>query len=477
MRIGFDLQHPALASYRWGSLYTHFSWFATPTKELINQVIRMLATNTAPWKNAIELRATISFLHEIIHYLQDVSTGIGHWDFLVRQEYLPQILAVSRTRSWTPSEAPYGMQEAALLASEMNENLIFVPFKYISEKRQRKLISHISALKYLSDIPCDREIDFSVEAMLEAEAAWGAVNKVFGLLMDDSQAAVLTNETGLFDLRSMGREYSAAYEYIEDLLSLTNTKTPVSRREALNVHTTLLSMLVDIACAHPSPALQRKCGVSLWDLSPPVRFVRMMHAFHTISEVDGRDFTKALTDIDYSKAEEVLLRKCKVKYPNSQEVYSDWKDQLRPFEAEDSTASIRITSCDRRLELPDRAGQKSLESLVLGKARGLPIYCHTSAGVLRAYFGWRNFPGGDEDEILQADMYRTDRDMRLAQLVIDGEAFSCPLSETNRCDVAQTRCRDGMSDLNLLPSLKECLIRDALTSAGWNIKGANEIYD
>ena len=28
MPIAFDLETPNLASYRWGSLYTHFSWLA-----------------------------------------------------------------------------------------------------------------------------------------------------------------------------------------------------------------------------------------------------------------------------------------------------------------------------------------------------------------------------------------------------------------------------------------------------------------
>jgi len=193
-------------------------------------------------------------------------------------------------------------------------------------------------------------------------------------------------------------------------------------------------------------------------------------AFSEDSE-DGKDFGEALVANDYSKAEELLLRKCSVRFPRSHEVYADWKTQLAPFESPDQTVSLRITSCDRRLEQPARAGTKTLESLLLGNARGLPIYCHTNGGFLPTYVAWRHLPWSDVEKKLRADMFRTDRDMRLAELAADGEAFRCPLAESRLCDASESRCFDGMKDLDLLPTSEGCSVRRSLKDAGWSLKG------
>ncbi len=196
----------------------------------------------------------------------------------------------------------------------------------------------------------------------------------------------------------------------------------------------------------------------------------MMHAVHTIDGVDGPDFSRAVAANDYTQAEEVLLRKCPVKYPTSAEVYADWKEQLSASEPKDATAGLRITSCDRRLEAPDRGGEKTLEALLLGKVRGLPIYCQTANGMFRYYIAWRYLPGGEEEQRLRADMIRTDRDVRLSELAANGDAFRCPLAEFNLCAAAEPQCKEGITDLNLLPAPEQCSVRESLREAGWLLK-------
>jgi hypothetical protein len=473
MRIAFDLEAPGLASYRWGSLYTHFTWFATPTKDLVHEFARMLGANTAPWKNAVEFRATLSFLHEIVHYLQDVGTGVGHWDYLIRQHYIPEILQKSRAASWASPDQRYPSLEALRVASEMHEKLLFVPFRHMSQNRVREMVGRICALEEGTKITVDNEIDVSVEAMLESEAAWLAVEQVLGLGGSDEQLEVLTSEKSLFDLRSMGRQYWAPRDTIHhELLGFAGDDNSFDKMRFSNA---ALAMLVDIACAHPSPELLKKKELDLVDCAPPVRFIRMVKAIYAADQKDGDELGAAIAARDFGKLEEVLLRKCPVRYPRSDEVYEDWKAHLSTFRSKDETVSLRITSCDRRLEAPERAGLKNLDSLLLGgEARGLPIFLQTDGGLLTLFFAWRHLPGSDVEQRLRGDMAVHDRDMRLAELATDGEAFRCPLAEMRRCHVVEPRCLAGMKDLDLLPSSKECLVRQVLTDSGWLLQGGGD---
>src|SRR5688500_2340549 len=78
----FDLNSPSLAQYHWGTLFCRFSPNAPIARNTYIQILAYTAAGVAPWRTDDEFRVTAALLHEIVHLAQDLTTGIGHWDYM-----------------------------------------------------------------------------------------------------------------------------------------------------------------------------------------------------------------------------------------------------------------------------------------------------------------------------------------------------------------------------------------------------------
>src|SRR5262249_35195111 len=105
MSSRFILPNGAIALYIWGSHVTRFSALAPADTRTMPESLAGLTQELAHWSSNVDFRRKIAFHHEVVHYLQDLLTGVGYWDFLVRRNYAKKILGVARFASWLPGQS------------------------------------------------------------------------------------------------------------------------------------------------------------------------------------------------------------------------------------------------------------------------------------------------------------------------------------------------------------------------------------
>jgi hypothetical protein len=101
-----------LAAYRWGCLVLEASRLAPADAQVLKNVFAGTFAGTMPAETAAEQRASIAVLHELIHFQQDVATGLGAWDHVVTRDAYPRLVFQSK---WlmTP-EMSHPFRESAL---------------------------------------------------------------------------------------------------------------------------------------------------------------------------------------------------------------------------------------------------------------------------------------------------------------------------------------------------------------------------
>ena len=92
MSLSIHLHAGDWADYEWGTLVPTFRSTARVHEKTLLDTLQSLYYHVGPWKTELEFRRTIAFMHEFVHFGQDLFTGVGCWDYLVQQKYLPKVL-------------------------------------------------------------------------------------------------------------------------------------------------------------------------------------------------------------------------------------------------------------------------------------------------------------------------------------------------------------------------------------------------
>jgi hypothetical protein len=92
----FRLPDGQLANYPWGSSVIRLSTLAPHHSKSLSEFMAAYLTPRADWINDAGFRAHISFQHELVHYYQDLLTGVGRWGLLVRRKLNPMLLGLGR---------------------------------------------------------------------------------------------------------------------------------------------------------------------------------------------------------------------------------------------------------------------------------------------------------------------------------------------------------------------------------------------
>jgi len=462
MRLAFDLNNGGIASYQWGDLHANFRSVATPTPAVLKDTLVSLTSGVANWTTPAEFRSTVSLLHEFAHYLQDITTGVGHADYLQRRTQVRAILSAARDASWGVRPTP----DIPTLTSAFFGKLLFRPFSSFSDAELEPIKNRFEILSPQSRITREVLADYSLEALLESEAAATTFAQLTPLKMTDDGFDILKDNLAVLDLVTMGTVYSAPYGYVDELMELPERVRGVA---AAGVIAWTLSVLVDIACAYPARTLMRRSNIDAVEFDPGVKFARLMQAYHQADEKAGADIIEALHHQDGALLERALLRMCPVRYPSCEMVYQDWIQVLKALDQEeDATVSLRIQACERRLANPRVASEKTIGAL-LSFGPGLPFFCRSPYGGGLGYVILGYAKGLDPALVtrLTADMSRNARDLRLVELIAGGEPYVCPFTEQGVCQAVQPACSAGIADINNLPDTNECLVRSGLTTAGW----------
>lgn len=70
-----ELHAGQIANYRWSSHLTRFGRLAILENKSFAKILAACSAGFAPWSDDVEFRSIVAMIHEIAHYLQDVTTG------------------------------------------------------------------------------------------------------------------------------------------------------------------------------------------------------------------------------------------------------------------------------------------------------------------------------------------------------------------------------------------------------------------
>src|SRR3982750_341618 len=142
----FRLPNGQAASYEWGSYAIKLSSGLALRKDTVASILAALTNNLARWSDASEFTRYVGILHECTHCLQDLTTGVGLWDFFLGLTRTPGILIETRIASWgTPFGSPVRLENSPVYRQWLNDG--FVPQSAAARKRRQE---HLTARTVLA---------------------------------------------------------------------------------------------------------------------------------------------------------------------------------------------------------------------------------------------------------------------------------------------------------------------------------------
>jgi hypothetical protein len=490
--VKFDLNAGEIASYEWGSLLARFSPFAQVNGQSFVKNLHLFSRGIAVWTTNPELRETASFLHETVHYLQDLLTGIGCWDYLVRREYLPQLFTQSRLLSWIPDLAlPYitrdsrveqasqgqfvqeQKEKATQLLSEMIDQCLFIPETKLSPGKRLNLLNKVSAECICSGgqaLQSGDESSFLVEAMLEGEAAITVYSQIRSAGMNEEQHEIATQNDSILNPVRMPSVYSKTLMNILGVVRhiFGSDATADHPAAVLEISFKLLLFLTDLSTAHPSPRLLARISASASDYDPGLKLARLLIAFQNLPERQLEDFLDNLMRHQFMSAEKILLSQSDYRYLRVNEVYEDWRVLFSDLASteDDRVLALRRDACTIRVEKPNDCVIKGLPFIVEHR---IPLFFLTEAtpesGIESIVPEQYLLP--DERDLILMNLVRENRDLKLLQYFYETGIFVCPLVEANVCAVSTDICRSGITRNHLFPASRQCTVYRSLQQGGW----------
>ena len=478
MSVRFFLPNGSSGQYEWGSLLVYFDSPVYATT--LPRIFASFAEETAMWNTAAEFRATVALMHETVHYLQDMLTGVGYWDYLVRRSSLSTLLSSARTLSRVPGlSVPY--RDQALSVSEIENarnhivtSSIYIPTARLSTGMRDDLVAAIRSV-IAAEVPQGEEEAFLVENLLEAEAAAVVCLQILTLKRSKRQQEIGSDNSQLWLPDKMGDPYRSTLEGFFDAINramgdeatvqaVINSNPPAYMRTLCE----LVAFFLDLACAHPSPRLLAKLGLLKSDFHPGIKFLRLVRRLHELSDESTRDFFDAFNKSAYGVMEELLFKNGSFGYLPSRDIYEDWADVFQELAQNDNSLSLklRLEACRSRLSHPSVCAIKALWGFLEHK---IPIFVNTPNGFRSWSSKWEHLDP-TEGATLLIDILYDEHRLALADYFFETGSYVCPLGTLHVCSAAESICCSGIMQNSQFPPEPGCAVRRNLVMDGFTLK-------
>lgn len=470
MTAQFDLALSKVAHYRWGSLAVSFDRAQVRNRASFDAARRESHLDYSV-ENDKEARELISFLHEFVHYAQDLDTGVGHWDDYLRRRWLPECVVNLRGPGSSSTALPFPQSHPD---EDLNGDLSYARGLYgglISDqqlfRRDRTMpaaraeaIARIVNEDLGTDYGADETANLWPEALFEGEAAATVYSLLLKGKVESDRRELLTDISDLWDFFKLPGVYQSSFQLYMSAFDGIPDDPEWLPETAFD----WFSTLVDIACAYPSPAsFQRHRDVDRAQFEPGIKFLRMVRA---LAE-RGREVEQAIEEPE--TLERILLDTMSFRYPTAREVYADWADWLD--KAVDNSAGVarpvlivRRDSARRRAAKTPIVPAKTPMRLTIAQ---LPLLMVDNQGPHQTWQGRIVFDQERQAALVADSMY----DAMVTELVaamLDTGRFRCPLAVAGYCRSAQEGCR-RIKDLRHLPGAPACHVRDMLEVNGYHL--------
>jgi len=489
----FDLgMADQMAGYRWGSLFCHFLMAPTKVRSLA-EILASFGARRWTWHGDEPMaRATIAFLHELTHLLQDVATGVGNWDYLVRQQYIPKLLAKIWQLSWEPRlKPPYDVgafdgtpfqavrEEVEDLRQQMLGELICLPSPLLPEPRRTAIAEAIMAGISNPSAISSSELGEAIamlepESLLENEAMASVFYILYAMDYSDEDWRLLRSIDILWDGNRMPVNYRLLFQNFFTVLG-DPPEDPGSLHRFALLGALLFNFVSDIAMAYPSPGWLERSGQSRSAYEPGIRFRCLMRALREMDSAHVGPFLEAAQSDAPGEAEALLLMTCDYPYPASRDIYADWAETLSKV-PDDPVADVRAAIASRRAA----DGAWTLKSADQALQYEVPIHIYSSMGYQRIRYHGEGILAGvsgiysdtisaDSDlDDLEAEIVVRALDDAVITYLLDTGTFRCPLATRGLCDARVPQCRTGYRSFTELPPSPGCHARTRLYDMSFN---------
>jgi hypothetical protein len=437
------------------------------------------------WQTPVEFRAWVCLTHELTHYLQDLTTGVGHWDHMVRERRFPELLGRARSHSVPWATLPVGSVDAADtktrvfesetldLVRQLRAELVVVQSATILSERQSALRLRAAPL-----LAPDARLDpYAIGALLEGDAAAVALRQVIGIdTATFEQWEIVKDNTGVWLPDAMPDKYAglidAAIALAQHLWGDGYEELQGKERDAfLTQSAKMLGFLADVSCAHPSAELLAHHGADPTDYEPGLRYLRMAAAIGAMDGAGVGAFFEAM-DVDAERAEGLILERSGHAYLSSRSIYEDWAERFEAVTEDDPgwwIARLRAQCCRIRLDRPDAWKDKSLWSVFEHK---LPFYVLGPNGMTSIGQQWDQLDPEAAPGIYNDLMWNGVK-LGLHDLFFETGRFVCPLAQARTCDAATDACGRGIRSTAEFPPSPGCRVREELEGQGFDLGGAS----
>jgi len=486
MDYKFSLHAGEIGTYDWGSLLIRFASLAKVLPGTAAELMAGAVVGNATWKTGAELRGYIAFLHEFIHYIQDMYTSLGHWDYLVRREYTPIMLDHARYFSWVSGPGlPYPSAKLKAKASpeiskhvkgfetdlsQMHNKLTYIPVGDVSDKRSELILKYMRSLETPVPLSSGDEEPYTIKSLLEAEAAAMVYIQLRGLKMSDEQWEIAKDHLSLYTPGAMSEMYSGTIRSVLQVLEYkfdTNVDEDSTWSDFISRFTMLLTVfLVDLACAYPSPD-QLKSDKSREEYEPGIRFMRLLRAFQIlVGKKTINDFIKAIHNEKYEKAESYLLQDCEFPYPRAIDIYKKWFVYYDKMEipSENPVLSFRKNCLKQRVKNYDYFVFKTPFLLT----ERTHLYWITPNGI-ESLGSSADYFDLDIKRRYFGEFLAQNKDWALVNFFLGSGKFVCPLAEARLCDAATPTCLSGIQKPEQFPPAPGCVVRRGLEDAEFSL--------
>jgi hypothetical protein len=462
------LNQPELASYDWGRYQISLSRLSAYHEgRFLVKVLGGLAAGVGTWETPNEFRSLVALTHEIAHYKQDVTTGVGHWDFVKRRRFTPSALGDFLYLTWVPGQATEIREQGREKLRALGSDSLFNAYVFRDE---RALATIKKAFQDFAQYSEGEELKFTLPRLLEFDAVLSAWSAVTNLRFSHAADEIRAQNREFYSPFYMSGDYAETFHHLlQVFVHLMGLDADSSREEVdrtVSLFEGVAPMLIDFALAYPPPSYFE--GRESWreHFEPGVRLVRTLRAFQREGEYDAERAEKSLV----LYLDDLTRRTDEFEYPPVAQIYADWAEYFRRNADGDPIADWRREMCEQRVSDP---GEFAVRGMVNFAAIDLPLFLQVEGARDNFIYATRRMVG-DAEQAFYLALQANQRDLSLLDLFLGTGArhYVCPLASKNgpgMCEVQQDICLKGIEDVKRLPLSSECLVREGLRAAGFNL--------
>jgi hypothetical protein len=469
--MSFELHSGASGTYVWSSHVTRFASLTPVEKQSIPKYLASFIEGVAPWHTAAEFRAFVTMVHEVAHYFQDLTTGMGMWDFLKQRDNAAKYFGFLREAKAMEDCGELVLMrllvsQAQDLVGKLSSECVFVPTRDYPAERRAKLQAGMGAIlgKPVSD---EDAAPLLVENMLESEAAAVTFYAVRNLGMTDEQWEIARDNGSLWSVDKMSPLYTETFQTFLSIFERWMGAPIDELRQhygewITNLFYRILILMLDLCWAYPDPDQFANGCADRSDYDPGLKLMRLLAGMQNMNSAEAGEFQQAMSN-NLDAAEALLIAKCGFSYPPAQEVYRGWAAYLDKLRRLDDNRLLRAyrEACEVRQKDPDLLRNKHL-----GGFFSAHIDLHYMANGIRTFWTSHHFLEPDETGFVIVDLMSLNRELRLTDYLTGRTPFICPLAEARICDAARDTCKTGITTPEQFPAPKECSVRNSLVTNG-----------